>query len=314
MNDTNLSNYSVVICAVVFGTDATILNVQLGDDFSFQRKSLIPTIDHLDAILKANEMGLRREYEGARIDDSLDVICIFKEFQIELTQEGFENYYDNICNDTLKYLDDKIRAIRLFVEGSIRFKKLAVEMQLETQMGEKRKMSFSRSSLIPIAEAMITKTIQNFSCTYEKIRTLNEDIINTNFPLEPELFNNCHMYYDLSYHQINVVAITLLITCLEILFLDNENTKKEKLSKRCAVFLFDSQDEQIACYKKLALCYKKRSDFVHDGTSSEIPNGDILFLRECVRRALIKYIRTGIDKSSVIKSLKSFISDVHYLM
>ncbi len=313
MNDANFLNYSLVICAVVFGTDASILNVQLGGGFSFQRKSLMPMKDHLDTILETDAMGLRREYEGARIDESLDVICMFKELQIELTQKESEKYYNNICDDTLKYLDDKIRAIRLFVEGPVRFKKLAVKMQSETQMVEKTKMSSSFSSLIPIAEAMTTQTIQKFSCTDEKIRTLNEDITNTSFPLADKLFNNCHVYYDLSYHQSNVVSVTLLITCLEILFLDNENAKKEKLSKRCAVFLFDSQAEQIDCYRKLVLCYKKRSDFVHDGTSSEISNEDILFLRECVRQALIKYIRTGIDKSSVIKSLKTVISGVDYL-
>lgn len=313
MNKDNISTYSLVICAVLFGTDASILNVQLGDGFSFQRKSLIPMKDHLDTILDTDAMGLRREYEEARIDESLDVICLFKKLQIKLTQKVSEQYYNNVCDDTLKYLDEKIRAIRLFVEGPIRFKKLAVKMQSEIQMVEKTRMSSSFSSLIPVAEAMTTQTIQKFSCTDEIIKKLNQYITNTSFPLADKLLNNCHIYYDLSYHQSNFVSVTLLITCLEILFLDNENSKKEKLSKRCAVFLFDSQAEQIDCYRKLAFCYRKRSDFVHDGTANKISNGDILFLRECVRQALIKYICTGVDKSSVIQSLKIVISGLDYL-
>ncbi len=313
MDDDNLINYNLVICAVVFGADDSILKVQLGDAFSFQRKSLMPMKDHLDTIFETDELGLRREYGQARIDESLDVICVFKKIQIKLAQKEAKKYYDNMCDYILKYLDDKIRAIRLFVEAPVRFKKLSIGMQRETQWLGKTKMDWSFSSLIPIGEAMATQTIQKFSCTDEKIRILNADILQINFPLADKLLNSCHIYYDLSYHQKNFVSVALLITCLEILFINKENGKQKKLSKRCAVFLFDTKPERIDCYRKLFSCYKKRSDFVHDGDYSEISNKDILFLRECVRRALIKYISTGVDKKSLIKSLESDLLEIDYL-
>lgn len=259
-------------------------------------------------------MNLRREYEQARIDESLDVICIFKELQIRITQKEAKKYFDNICDYTLKYLDDKIRAIRFFVEASVRFKKLSVKMESEKQIVEETKVSAGFSSMISIDEAMTTKTIQMFSCTDENIRKLNIDIMNTVFPLSNKLLNSCHIYYDLSYHQSNFVSVTLLITCLEILFLDEERgTMKEPLSKRCSVFLFDTKTDQIDCFNKLVLCYEKRNDFVHGGNYSSITKAEILFLRECVRQALIKHIHTGIDKKSTIKSLKRIISGIDYL-
>lgn len=80
------SEFSYMVCAVMFGADETLLNIQLRDGFSFVRKSLIPLKDHLDSVLETDAMGLRRDYETARISpQSLDVICAIKEVKIELS-------------------------------------------------------------------------------------------------------------------------------------------------------------------------------------------------------------------------------------
>ncbi|MCS6130776.1 hypothetical protein DWV13_03750 [Clostridium botulinum] len=309
--DNNLS-YTVIICAVLFGADETLLNVNLGNGFKFRRMSLIPSKDNLDTIFEIDDVGLRREYETARIDAVLEVVCAFKSYTICLDRIEVEKYYSKMCDDVLKYLDDTIRAIRLFIEGPVRFKKLSVKMKSEIECVDETEMSKSFSRIISIGEAMKTNTISKFHCEDKEINELNNNISLRKFPLVDEVLNNCHRYYDLSYQQDNFISITLLITCLEILFLNSEKAKKEKLAKRCSVYLYDSKDERINCYYKLLKVYKKRSDFVHDGDCLQVENEDILFLRECVRKSLVKYLNNQHSKKDTIQELKKIIENLDY--
>ncbi|WP_407310028.1 hypothetical protein [Desulfosporosinus sp. SB140] len=304
--------YTVILCAVIFGSDETLLNVDLGEEFIFKRMSLKPLKDHLDLTFKTDAMGLRRDYETARIGENLDIICAFKSYTICLTEIEAEKYYKEMSDYVLTYLDDRIRAIRLFVEGPIHFKKLSIEMKSETLRSGETDMCSNINSVIPIGEAVGTSSISLFHCDNENINELNNNISSVKFPLSDVLLNNCHRYYDLSYHLDNFISITLLITSLEILFLNNENAKKEKLAKRCSIFLYDNRNDQVSCYKKLIIAYKKRSDFVHDGNCLQIINEDILFLRDCVRKSLIKYVNNNYRKSDVIKMLKTTIKNLDY--
>lgn len=288
--------YTVTICAIIFGADETLLNVNLDNQFRFKRISI----------------GLRRDYETARIDGNLDIICAFKSYTICLNRTEVEEYYRKMCDDVLKYLDDRVRAIRLFVEGPVRFNKLSIKMNSETVPVGQTDTSSSFITIIPINEAMGTSRISKFHCNDNEVYELNNNISLVKFPLSDMLLNNCHRYYDLSYHQDNFISITLLITCLEILFLNNENAKKEKLAKRCSVFIYDSKNDRLSSYNKLLIAYKKRSDFVHDGDSLQITDKDILFLRDCVRKSLIKYINNQHSKTNVIKMLKTTIENLDY--
>lgn len=309
--DNNLI-YTVTICAVLFGTDETLLNVNLGNGFSFRRMSLIPSRDNLDKIFETDAMGLRRDYETARIDETLDVICVFKTHTIRLDRLEAGKYYKEMCDDALKYLDDIIREIRLFSEGPVRFKKLSIKMESEKLYISETEESYNFISIIPLCEAMNTRPISKFHCDKKEIYELDKNISSINFPLADILLNDCHRYYDLSYHQDNFISITLLITCLEILFLDSEGAKKDKLAKRCSAFIFDSKDERLNCYYKLRMAYKKRSNFVHDGESLNMNKEDILFLRECVRKSLIKYLYNQLSKKNNILMLKRTIENLDY--
>lgn len=301
------TKYTVTICAVIFGADETLLKVNIGNDFGFRKMSLIPTKDNLDKIFEINAMGLRREYETACIDEKLDVICVFKSYEINLERVEAENYYRKMCDDVVKYLDDSIRAIRLFVEGSIRFKKLSIKMSSDIESIAETKENYGFSSSIPIGEAMKNSDILKVHYEDKDIEEINKNICLIKFPLADELLNSCHRYYDLSYHHDNFISITLLITCLEILFLDKEDAKKERLAKRCSVFLYDTKEERLNCYDNLKEAYKKRSEFAHDGNCIDINNGDILFLRDCIRKSLMKYLNNLYNKKCIIKELRETI-------
>ncbi|GAA0741239.1 hypothetical protein [Clostridium oceanicum] len=298
----NKQRYTVTICAVIFNVDKTLLNVNLDNGFEFRLMSLIPSKNQLDEIFETDVMALRQDYETAKINENLNVICVFKSDTISLNETEAEEYTAKMSDEVLKYLDDKIRAIRLFVESPICFTNLSIKMKGETEF----------KNIIPINEAMVTNPISGFHCNDEEIDKLNKNISSMKFPLSDDLLNNCHRYYDLSYHQENFISITLLITCLEILFLGREKAKKEKLAKRCSVFLYESKKERLICYKNLLDQYKKRSEFVHDGDCSKIINQDILFLRDCVRKSIIKYLRSKFGKKEIIKNLKDSIQKLDY--
>ena len=305
--------YNITICAVIWGADESILNIDLGDGFVFKKMSLIPEKDHLNKIFQKDAIGLRIDYEGARIDSDLNVICLYKTYSIDLDIKKVNDYYTKI----LRRLDTKIRIIRLYNEGAIRFKWLSVIIESNNLSSESNEVKDRRMSIIPIGEAMATREIS-------KLRVSNTDIVQINnmlkmvdyqmlnLPFDDTIVNNAHRYYDLSYHVEKNVALTLLITCLELLFLKSESTKKEKMSKRCAAFLYETKYERITCYRQLKSLYKKRCEFVHDGVDSRIENEDIIFLRECVRKSILKYLNTNCNKSDLIIKLRSKVKMLDY--
>ncbi|GAE91029.1 hypothetical protein [Acetivibrio straminisolvens] len=251
--------YDIEICAVIFGADKTILNLDIGNGFKFREMTMIPNIDELDKIFETDAMGLRRDYEAAKIDDNLNLICIYKSYSNEFVKKEVSDEFEKITNNTLKYLDDKIRGIRLLLEGPVRFKKLAIKIrqQMPIQV-EKINMSFKRVALIPISEAMHSTEISKLKIDEIRVDEINRKLKSLKFPISNELLNNCHRYYDLSYHRENCIAITLLTTCLEMLFLNKkENAKKERVAKRCSVLLYDNKEDRLDCYARLLKTYKK---------------------------------------------------------
>lgn len=163
---------------------------------------------------------------------------------------------------------------------------------------------------MPVGEAYNVKTIKKLHCDNTGI--LRAEMNKITLPYQIKYLNQCHLLYDRSYLVTLQEAEILLITSLEILFLKSENSKKERLSKRCATYIFESKEERVECYKKLTSEYKKRSDFVHDGNSIGIGEEDILFLRECVRGSLIKLLHGKEEKDALLCDLKKKIESLDY--
>ena len=299
--------FKYTVCAVLFGTDNTILNVSLKDGFVFVRRSLIPAIDCLDAVFDTGTMGLRRDYETARIDkDNLDVICIEKHKKVYLEKATSRDWFERQVDDDLVKMDNIIRSIRLFYECPIRYKKISYKMEsVDTQSG-----SIFYSSIIPISESSSTKEISKFHCDPDEILVLSEKILKMSFPIENEILNTAHLYYDLSYHQEKCISITLLFVALEMIFLKEDTGKKERLAKRCSVFMYETENERVDCYNKLKLAYKQRSDFVHDGIRG-IEDDTILFLRKCARKAIVSINPYTFNKKAFIDDLKNKVGEVN---
>ncbi len=306
--------FNFTMCAVVFGADKSLLKVQLNDGFSFTTKSLIPSIDNLDKLFMVNAKRLRRDYEQARVDtETLDVLCVYNTFDVEMPVNESQDYFEREVDRLLVSLDNQIRAIRLLKECAIRVEEIAFRLDSENYHFGITKLTNSYHVVLTVSESIGTKEISKISINQSECDTLNEELKNMSFPLNDNLLYTCYKYYDLSYHQENYISITLLITSLEILLLRKKDSKKKDLSNRCAVYLYGNESNIMFCRKKLRAMYEKRSSFVHEGRFSGIENNDILFLRNCVRRTLLKALNDNKSKEDRIAMLKSTIESLPYL-
>ena len=310
-------NFQYHVCAIVFGTDETILDLSLTDGLTFVRRSLNPRVSHLDKIFGRDAIGLRRDYELARIDDqTVDVICIEKDVITELETACSDEHYDQMVEHDLSLIDDCLRAIRFVKECSLRCKSIAFQMVSErpaNDCGQDGKLgAMSYTSLIPISEAAGSPDIVKFHCESNEIAGLISAISKVHFPIHNETLNLAHRFYDLSYHTENYISITILFTALEVLFIDSEPNKKERLAKRCAVFLNDDKDSRLEYYHRIRDAYKQRSEFVHDGNFVDIKDSTIVFLRSCVRNSLLKMLSLNYNKRTLIESLKQQIVALDY--
>lgn len=302
--------YSVY--AVIFGADETLLKIKLHDGFSFKRLSLIPHIDNLDKIFDTNSIDLRRDYESARLDqETLDVICAVKSESYTRSVTGCSEQYYKKLDEDLNLLDNQIRIIRLIKEAPLRFKIMACSFSSERYlMVNGMSTAINYNEIIPIAEAIKTTPISSFHCSDKEAKIINSALSEIQLPLQDKLLNICHGYYDLSYHTEKYISITLLITALEIMYLaKNTKGKKEILAKRCSVYLFSSEEKSEIKdnYDRIKAVYKKRSEFVHNGKVSDIADDDILYLRDCVRKSLLKALSHSENKNQRIDRIRLYV-------
>lgn len=285
----------------MFGTDETILDVQLKNGFSFVKRSLNTLIDNLDSVFEIDAMGLCRAYEEARVSrKNLDVICMEKCFSVELDRKKSGEFFDKQVDEDLVSLDDQIRAIRLVSECPLRCKNISFSMTADIPGYGIAEFN----AMVPISESNGTTEISKFHCDPCEIKQINAAINQIEFPIKNDILNIAHRYYDLSYHQDNYISITLLFVALEMIFISKESNKNIPLSKRCAVYMFEEEEKRLECYNKLLTAYKQRNKFIHEGDFRKIEGETIVFLRKCVRYALTNIDIQNFNKKKFINELK----------
>lgn len=296
------NKYQVVICAVLFGCDDSLIGLNMGNGIAIERKSLHP-IDSLDTIFEMDERGLRRDYVEARINtENFDVPCIYKTYEYMADRQSVEAYHAEICSELLVYLDNQIRSIRLLLEGPVRFKKLAVKIHSKKYMLNKTTVNWSYSAIMPIGEAHGVQTLTK--AHYANIINLRNEMKKIKFQIDVEILQQCHLLYDSSFLVTLPESEILLMVALAVLFLKSEKCKKEQVSKRCSVFLFDCEEDRLKCYKNLRNEYQKRSEYIHDRNARRISEEGILFLRDCVRNSLFVLLSAPREKCQLISNLK----------
>lgn len=304
------ARYFYTVTAVVFGADETLLNIELANDFKFVKRSLMP-FDHLDDVFETDSMGLRRDYEAAVVDkEHLGIICVEKKLSFEIDARDVNTIFNQNTVNDFASIDDQIRTIRFLNEGALRLKKIAFKMSSEKATNHGVNMSSHYNAIVPISESYSSKPIALLHLDDDAILKTNFQIKDNLIPLSDTSLNICHAYYDLSYFNETYVSIVLLITALEMIFLKGEQGKKEILSKRSAVYLYDDEEQVLSHYEKIKQIYKKRSDFVHDGKYQDIARDDIVFLRQCLRTTILKLLDDKRNKTQRITELKAQVQKV----
>ena len=304
------ARYFYTVTAVVFGADETLLNIELVNGFKFVKRSLMP-FDHLDDVFETDAMGLRRDYEAAVVDkEHLGVICVEKKLLFEIDCRDANTIFNQNTVNDFALIDDQIRTIRFLSEGALRIKKIAFKMSSEKATNHGVNMSSHYNAIVPISESYSSKPFALLHLDDDAILKTNFQIKNNLIPLSDTSLNICHAYYDLSYFNETYVSIVLLITALEMIFLKGEQGKKEILSKRSAVYLYDDEEQVLSHYEKIKRIYRKRSDFVHDGKYQDIARDDIVFLRQCLRTTILKLLDDKRNKTQRITELKAQVQKV----
>lgn len=296
------------VCSVIFGVDDSILSLPLSDGFVFTRRSLNPTIDNLHQVFDTTIMGLRRDYETARVfpRPSMDVICAEKSIQTNLTCMESQHWFDTQTNKDLESLDNQIRVIRLYSNCHIRFKKVSFHLY-STECN-----SIDRTAITPVKEPAGAQKTTLFHCNSNEISSTQNAISTIQFPLPEKSVNTAHLLFDLSFHLENRFALLLLVIALESIFIQNDKGKKECLSKRVAVFLFDDRAARLNCYKNIGKAYFLRNKFVHEGLYDEIDDEIVAYTRKCVRDVVLSIDVNTYDKSLFIKTLKEKVTSINY--
>ena len=304
--------YTYTVTAVVFGADETILNVNLENGFKFVKRSLNTRISNLDRVFETDGLELRREYEAAVIDpNNLSVICIEKGLSLELENTKAREEFDKNIDNDLTSIDNQIRTIRFLNEGAVRFIKIAFKMSSE-KVTDHRNVNFSScySAIIPISESHGSESLALMHLDSNAVQETNSQIKNGLISFSDSSLNICHMYYDLSYFSPKYISIVLLITALEMIFLKSEQAKKEKLSKRSAVYLYNDEAQILLHFNNFVTIYKKRSDFIHDGKIQDISINDIVFLRKCLRDIILLRLYDTRNKTELINDLKEKVKKI----
>lgn len=301
------------VCAIVFGVDESILNIELIDGFQFVKKPIVSEEENLIKVFQTDAIGFQRQYYDAIIHDGSlsfgSVICFEKHIEIESSPNDSIEFWHQQNIDDIKSIDDQIRIIRLFKEGSIRVKYISFNLKSENYGPTEIDLSFGNNSILRVGESFTTKPLSIMHFTREETTQINRALNELSLPLSDSLLNSAHIYYDLSYHTELYIAVTLLITALEIIFLKKGDSKKEPLSKRCASYIGTTDKEINRYYQCLKDSYEKRSDFVHEGNALFITENIVLFLRECVRKSILKALDSTETKTERIKRLKEFVEN-----
>ena len=297
--------YDCSICAVVFGVDESILNIELTDGYRFVKKSIMSKENGLMDFFDKDFSSIQREFYPALIGFN-SVICIVKNEQLKFERSQIDKISNDYYKQEFDSVEDQLETIRLLNEGYIRIRQFSAKMEPELIEGviwQPPKINPNGTVNVP------TNNFSNLHINKTQINATNEMLKEKLLSkLENEIYT-AHRFYDVSYAMEPAIAVTLLSTALEVLFLTkkDKNNKKTMMAKRCASYIENTKHDINRVYLCLKDTYEKRSDFVHEGNALFVTETQVVFLRECVRKSILKALDSTETKTERIIRLKEFV-------
>ena len=135
------------------------------------------------------------------------------------------------------------------------------------------------------------------------LRSFTESI---ELPFKRDFLNLAFENFELSYDIPDMdLAFLVLMIGLETLLNPSEYELRHRISRNTAVLLGENRENSEEIFAEVKKLYDKRSDIVHSGKRRIIERGDLLKLRDYLRKAIIKMNRVGKEKEEITDLLDS---------
>lgn len=295
----------ILIWAIVLYSDESILGLNIGNGYSIKKMYLkeLPfksRITNNAGDLTINYLGSVREDDCGKY-----FICVEKHdtYQLPLEKGGaaqivldekeviiegkFSNQMESFLqlyrDNEKEYLHKMFSLLRIYKAGNIGIKELFI------QYG--REQSTRLDTIDNVGRNVIDRREFALSpCETMECNHFLENYADTVYPL----LKNCIDRYIWGLEQIDEsTGFELIMSTLEMALLSEKEDKKikENLSRRTAILLSESPEEQQILYKKMRSFYKCRSKSLHCGNDDSISQTALFELQETVRLVLIKLFK-----------------------
>ncbi|HBA70798.1 MAG: hypothetical protein A2X82_02540 [Geobacteraceae bacterium GWC2_55_20] len=281
--------------------DATILNLELGGDFSIERRNKQDIVKLLSLLFSHSELDVDCDIEDKFQYDRDDqwVYVISKEYNYWYfdtpkgapIEEVVNAHHGMSQHDSL--IKRPVRLLRLFSEGDIEVS-ISCFYRIDDDgpflvAGYEQGRVLERDNRFSVDES-IWPEINKF------LRIKHLSLLENYLQLS---FNQFEASYDLNDEQMAFLALNI---ALEILFNDGRQDISYKISRGTAALIGKTKDEALEIYRRIKKLYGKRSALVHSG-DAKITEQETHELRGYVRRCLRRLFDANIQKDVLSEHL-----------
>jgi len=277
--------------------DDSILKLQIGDDFSIEKKQqqeIMPFLQglHFHYGAKSGSEILNFNPDGR----ASGCYCINKHFPelAEITPQGVIVTPFNKLGEICRSLKDKLRLLRLFKKGNILLR---------------YSLLYCLKDSIP----QITQIGREYPLTDRTLFQLSDDeyaqaaafVNDTKIPFQHSFLQLAFDSFELSYNTYNRgLAFLSLMISVEAFFCASQNEITYQVSRNAAVLLGKSEGESNEIFDDIKKLYSKRSKLVHGKQDKNpITLKDILRLRYYVRESIKSIYKLDLDQDDLLRIL-----------
>ncbi len=294
-----MTDVNVEIDGIVMYCDESISNLSIGNGYIL-KKVYLDDIPFKNKITDANG-NVNIGYIGSQLrdDNGIYFMCIHKQdcYSIEGPSMEFNKAIsdrDMMCeNELAEYKDQEIRfmhkmiaLLRLFKSGNIGFKEVFFKHTFQL-------MGFIHQTSNQTSTNATRNIIDDrvYFLTAEELIRCNSFLQNYS-GVEYDLLSECIEEFVWGLEQIDIpTGFEQYTTALEMILLEqNQQGKKEALSKRVSVLLENDAANMRTLYNKMKNFYRYRSESLHEGNGQNITQSELEDLENIVRLVLVKYL------------------------
>lgn len=287
--------------AILGNVDATILEINLGDGFTIEQIEIGELASLCEDEFGIADVWPKIDFEWGCVPErtfyrpnyayvikkTLVDYPVFdgdqKDIEARKPFWDLEHKYQSNVSD---YLEDKVRKLRLLKEGSIR---ISIEFYYSYE-DDYLDLDSSTEHTLSCEHRLYTLTTDETYCANQ---LLTQDF-STKIPKYLQFaLSNFEQSYQVAHKEFEFLS---LMIALEALLNDGKTELRLRIARGCAILLGETLEESREVFKLARDLYDKRSVLVHTGDRNKIADGDVLLMKDLVRRALKKALELKLSK------------------